>query len=544
MKLKKGIIRKFATIMAVLNLLNVGSVICNAENDISVKQELSKEIISTENKEKSYTTYLSKYSESDYSLDSIYFDLNDIVLEKEPINFDVKVEYSGLYRIGMSYKALETKMSTVKIGLKIDGEYPYSNMEELDFPRMWMDEDSVVRTDDLGNEFASQQVLYNNYFYNEALDDAVECYENFMVYLTQGNHKVTIVPIKDKIQIEYFKFSAAASPDKYSSPSDSEQYYKGDTVILEGEDASVKSSNYLVDKSDNSSIQVTPQSTHKNIINYIGGGNWKNVGDTLVWTTPELEAGYYQLGFSYRQNSNIGGKSYRLLMIDGEVPFLEAEKIGFSYSADWEKGFFESDEGKPYLIYFDKGKHEIALTVTAAEMAEVRTLLTDAIAMLGDLYIDITKITGENVDVYRDYDLFTQISDMEERLKTIRSSLMKSGEILLELTGEKSGSKYSVIMNMVQTIKQMLDNKYESHRYKDTYYSNYCSVSSVLQELREMPLDIDKITLTSVGAEEPFECSNPFEQFWFSVKRFIVSFSKDYNTVSSSELASFDNLVN
>ena len=59
---------------------------------------------------------------------------------------------------------------------------------------------------------------------------------------------------------------------------------------------------------------------------------------------------------------------------------------------------------------------------------------------------------------------------MEEQLKSIRSSLLKAGEVLLEVTGEKSGSKYSVIMNMAQTIKQMLDNRYESHRYKDTYY--------------------------------------------------------------------------
>ena len=535
MNLKKGIIRNFAIIMAVLIFLNLGSSICSAENVETAKNEVSKQIISTENKENSYSAYLSKYSESDYSQDSVIFDFNDTILDKSAVDFEVNVKKSGLYRIGMSYKALDAKMATVKIGLKIDGEFPYLNMEEIEFPRMWMDEDSEVRTDDAGNEFASQQILYQNYYYNEALDESVECKENFMVYLTQGNHKVTLIPLKDKIQIDYFKFAAAVSANEYSYPSNSEQYYKGETVVLEGEDATVKSSYYLIDKSDNSSAQVTPQSTVKNIINYIGGGNWKNVGDTLVWTTPELEAGYYQLGFSYRQNSNIGGKSYRLLTIDGEVPFLEAEKIGFSYSADWEKGFFESEDEKPYLIYFDKGKHEISLTVTAAEMAEVRTLLTDAIAMLGDLYIDITKITGETVDIYRDYDLFTQISDMEERLKTIRSSLIKSGDVLLNLTGEKSGSKYSVIMNMAQTIKQMLDNKYESHRYKDTYYSNYCSVSSVLQELREMPLDIDKITLTAVGAEEPFECSNSFEQFWFSLKRFIVSFSKDYNTVSASE---------
>ena len=535
MNLKKGIIRIFALIIAAVILLCMNSAVCYADNEKLVDNVELGENVATSNIKQSYTAYLSEYSKSDYSRDNIICNLDGIILE-QTVDFAVTVENSGLYRIGMSYKTLDIKMSTVRIGVMVDGQYPYSNMEQLDFPRMWMDEDSVVRTDDLGNEFASQQILYDNYYYNEAIDETVECSEKFMVYLEAGSHNVSLVPLVGKIQIEYFKFSAASSPKEYSAPSESEQFYNGETVILEGEDASVKSSYYLVDKSDNASVQVTPQSTQNNLMNYIGGGNWKNVGDTLVWVTPELEAGYYQLGFSYRQNSNIGGKSYRILSIDGKVPFAEAEKIGFSYDADWQKGFFESDDGTPYLIYLDKGKHEIALTVTAAELAEVRTLLTEAIAMLGDLYIDITKITGENVDIYRDYDLFSQISDMEERLKTIHNSLIKSGEVLLKLIGEKSGSKYSVIMNMAQTIKQMLENKYESHRYKDTYYSNYCSVSSVLQELREMPLDIDKITLTAVGQTEPFESSNSFQQLWFSLKRFVVSFSKEYNSVANSEI--------
>ena len=110
--------------------------------------------------------------------------------------------------------------------------------------------------------------------------------------------------------------------------------------------------------------------------------------------------------------------------------------------------------------------HTISLSVTSGDISKVRTLISDAVAQLGELYIDINMITGENVDVYRDYELFSQIPDMETRLKDIRNKLNSAAERLSEITGQKSGSNYSVIMNMVEIINQMLKNKFEAHRYK------------------------------------------------------------------------------
>ena len=531
MVLKLDILRIFAILMIVINVLGITSAVTLAET--AEPAPATKTIVSVDKQDEgTYSAYLSQFEKSDYSSENIVHELNGAVLKSEPIEFEIEVQKAALYGIGMSYKVLDLQFSSVSIGVLVDGLYPYLNMESLDFPRMWTDEESEVRTDDLGNEFAAQQVLYSDYHYNVAMDEAVECDEKFMVYLDEGIHKISLIPINGEIALEYFKFYSVAQIAGYSAPQNPKEYYKGESVIIEGESAKAKSSYFLIDKNDSSSMRVSPQNPTKSLMNYIGGGNWKTVGDTVVWETPKMEEGYYQLGFSYRQNSNIGGKSYRSLKIDGVTPFAEAEKIGFSYGDDWQDMFFADEENKPYLIYLSPGVHEISLTVTAADVAQVRTLLTDAVAELGDLYVDITKITGETVDIYRDYDLFTQISDMEERLKSIRASLIEAGDTLLSFTGEKSGSNYSVIMNMVQTIEQMLDNRYESHRYKSNYYTNYCSVSSVLQELRMMPLDIDKIILTEVGQDAPVVKNGFFEQLFFSLKRFVVSFSKNYNAVS------------
>lgn len=482
----------------------------------------------------SYSSYLSKYSKSEYSSKDVIYNLNGAVIEAQPVEFNINVENDGLYAIGMSYKALDMDMDDIIIGLKIDGEYLFANMEKLAFPRMWCDSDGV-NADAYGNEYVPEQVLYNDYYYYEVYDDALEATEKFMVNLTAGEHKISIIPQKGKCQVEYFKFAATASSKKYEAPKNESEFYNGDPIVIEGEDAIIKTSYFLVGNSERGTLDVTPNNIEKRLINYIGN-NWSQVGDTIVWETPELEAGYYQLGFSYRQNAVIGAKSYRTLKIDGVSPFLEAENMGFKYGDNWQKSVFgydadgEEKNGKetPYLIYIPEGKHKISLTVTASDMSIVRTKLTQAVAEMGDLYVDMTKITGETVDIYRDYDLFKQISDMLPRLENIKALLQDSANTLLEITGEKTGSNYSVIMNMLQTVNQMLDNKYEAHRYKSTYYTNYCSVSSVLMDLRSMPLQVDKMVLFAPNTEA-FKKSTFFEKIAFSTKRFFWSFVDDYS---------------
>ena len=267
--------------------------------------------------------------------------------------------------------------------------------------------------------------------------------------------------------------------------------------------------------------------------NYIGGGTWKTAGQTLTWETPEMKAGYYRLGFSYRQSTIIGAKVYRKLRIDGEVPFGEASQVGFPYSYKWEQDFFTDKNGDPYLIYLSEGKHTVSLEVTSGEITEVRNLLKEAVAKLGELYVEITMITGETVDVYRDYDLFAQIPNMQERLKNISEVLGKASRELQDITGEKSGSYISIINNTQKIVDLMEENKYTAHRYKDEYYSKYTSLASVLYEISDMPLDIDKMSFVSPADKKPFEKANIFRKFMFSVKKFAVSFTQDYNNLSA-----------
>ncbi len=542
MILKRKAIRSLIAILVIIGCLLSSVMAVTAEpNKVTENDKsLTDLAIKTSKDKNSYTSYLSKYSKSEYSSKDVIYDMNGAALKKDPIEFTVNVEKDGLYYIGMSYKALDSSLEDIILGLQIDGKFLYSNMKELAFPRMWCDKNGV-NADAFGNEYVPEQVIYDEYYYSETYDDALEATEKFMINLTEGEHTVKIIPKKGEIEIDYFKFAATAQLQKYSAPDES-KYYNGETVIIEGEKPIAKSSYFLVGGAEPGSVDVTPNNIEKRLINYIGN-NWSTVGDTIVWKTPKMKAGYYQLGFAFRQNAVIGSKTYRSLKVNGKSPFSEAENIGFKYGDNWQTGVFADEKENPYLIYLEEGYNTISLTVTASDMSGVRSQLTEAVAEMGDLYVDITKITGETVDIYRDYELFRQIADMEERLNRIKTLLEASAKTLLEITGEKTGSNYSVIQNMLQTVNQMLDNKYESHKYKGTYYNNYCSVSSVLLDLRSMPLSLDKISLGAPGSV-PFEKSNFFERVGFSAKRFIWSFIDEYEIQETEDDKSITIWVN
>jgi len=189
----------------------------------------------------------------------------------------------------------------------------------------------------------------------------------------------------------------------------------------------------------------------------------------------------------------------------------------------------------PYLVYLTEGEHKISLTVTSGPIYEVSMLLKDTVAELGDIYMDITMITGETVDNYRDYDLFDSIENLDGRINTCLESLNKASGLLSNIGNQGTSSYDSSIKSMAQILSKMLENKYTAHRYLNDYYSKYCSVASVLNEMRSMPLYLDRIYLVPQKAEADYNEAGFFTQLWFSVVKFIQSFSADYNTVSDAK---------
>lgn len=479
-----------------------------------------------------YSSYCLNYTSLPSAKEEIKIALNT-TLSEIPLTFEVNATEEGMYSIGLSYRMPEDKIGDLEFGLKIDGSFPFEDAEKLSFPHMWRDE-TEKRIDMLGNEFSAKQIPFEDYYFNIATDISKKTDSPYKIYLTKGIHAITLLPINGKAEIEYFCFGVPENTKKYQTPDKKEKMYEGENIVIEGEKPYVKSSYWLSAQNDNSSVNISPNSPSKILVNFIGGDNWKTTGETIVWETPELEEGYYQIGTSFRQSTVIGGSVYRKLTVDGKSPFKEAQTFGFEYDDSWQSSFFTDGEGIPYLFYFSAGKHKIGLTVVPGRISEVQERLENALADISSLYIDMTMIVGETVDVYRDYDLFDQITNMESTLKGISEKLNEADKILQEITGQVSGSNSSTIKSMIRVVNQMLENRYTAHRYKTEYYNKYSALAAVLYEMQNMPLDIDKIVLTAPKEQSVIKKAGVFRRLRFSVEKFIYSFSTDYNSISST----------
>ncbi len=486
-------------------------------------------IVSAEN---GYESYLSSIDTKNNAEKDTIYNVNSLC-DADPVEITFTVENEGVYILGIEYMLKEERTSPLEISMLIDGEIPFLECEALFLPLTWNIPDET-RKDGLGNEFSPEAEISDGTFFSFLSDSSGWSDDEYLFYFSKGEHKITVLPVDGSFELKNLSLSAPKTVKNYNeiNMNSSSNTSESDIIVIEGEKADLVSDYWLIPRSDSTSASIYPVCNTVDRINYIGGSTWKNPGEKISWNINVRKTGYYQLGFSYKQSDVINASTYRTLRIDGDIPFKEAEEIPFGYSTNWETSTFSDAKGKPYLVYLTEGNHIISLTVTSGPIYDVSMLLKETVAELGDIYMDITMITGETVDNYRDYDLFDTIENLDARLEKCCKNLNSASKALSEIGNQGTGSYDSSIKSMVQVLEKMLENRYTAHRYLNDYYSKYCSVASVLNEMRSMPLCIDRIYFTPSGTEPEYNTAGFFKQFLFSTVKFLQSFTADYNNIS------------
>ena len=440
-------------------------------------------------------------------------------------SFDIK--QAGLYYIGLEYVLTDESDFDAEISLKLNGKLPFDAADSLLLPRYWKDSE-VKRTDLNGNETSPAQERYDGFCKEFFKDDTGVITAPYGFYFESGANSITLTFKKCNIKIKTVIVRSPNLPKAYTVPTDAAEL-NAEQIVIEAEKAFIKSSRSIVGKSDNSSAVVSPSDPVKQLVNYIGGSNWKAPNDTIEWQFNVEQAGYYKLAFSYKQSDVLNGCVYRILKIDGDIPFAEAEKVKFDYSRSWKSAGFETEDGKPYLIYLEKGLHTLTLSVTLGEYAAVYKSLQNISSELRGLYMSIVMITGETPDSNRDYDLYNQIPDFEAKLKSYYEQINAVVDNMRRLNGQETNSFIAILVNTARVINNMIENIYKAEDYLSDFYSNYSSMSSSISEMCDSPLSLDRIYIAPANAEFDFVSKSFLGKMMFGIKRFIVSFSSNYD---------------
>ncbi len=480
-----------------------------------------------------YTDYLTAKKDIPYAENSVTISDEETTLDGKQV-YTVNVANDGLFNIEFNYRlAIEKEL---KLSVMIDGALPFAQAESIYLPQIW-ENDGKVQEDKNGNHILPAQIVSDEFFAYTLFDKNGETEFPYLFYLSKGTHTIEF-DFKNEVNIKSITLKA---PTKLLSYKEIEKLYKekgykkytGEPINIEAEDATYKSDRSLIGLSDTESSDITPNSYKYSYINHIGSTNWQTPSDEIIWNINAPEDGLYSIGMRYKQDKLINGYSYRKLKIDGEIPFSEAMNLKFFYDNSWQNCILGDGE-EVYYFYLTKGTHTISLTVAMGETSEYFGKLKKIVDRIGNLYLDIVMITGETPDSGRNYDLFNQIPDFNNILKTNYDELMGLASAMEELSGKRTGQYVGALKNMARVLKSMLDNPYVAQDFVPDYYTQYTNLSSWLYEMKKMPLSIDAFEIAGDSKDITLNNKSFFTSFLFTIKRFIASFSDEYAKAGSS----------
>ncbi len=554
----------FCIICAILLILNNFSIVSYAE-----RSEETSENIPTQIKSTGMVSYADIVSDSD-ALSDIVIEATSFVNSKniavETVNredagevLDLKnglgfIDYEFVSQVDAAYYLRFDYIATIgksdiNVGVKIDGEYPFEELKVITLKRTYKDNGSV-RKDGQRNEFNAEQIEIQKFDSYYAVDSLGHYKDPYRINLSAGKHTVEIEIKSGAFALKQIVFEAPSTPVNYSEyiKSYSNIPKANGEIIVQGENATYKSSDTLVPLSDLADSSMLSWDGKKNNgrtekINYIGSTNWQKPEEKLTWEIDVPKTGLYKLSFRYRQKYVTNGVSYRRLQIDGKTPFSEVASIAFPYDSNWSYLTLNDNAGNNCLLYLEKGKRELSLTVSLGDFCEVYSKLSEVVEEMGTVYRKIVMITGETVDAGRSYELFKQIPDLNDRLLAMKNSLNDTVKRIEAIQGKRGGSGVSTINAAVLILDKMLTNYYTAHRYKSEYYTQYCALSSYVTELTNQPLDIDYFTLSNEKYDIEDNENGAFDGFAYWVKRMIYSFSEDY-TENKNEKSTIEIWVN
>lgn len=457
--------------------------------------------------------------------------------ESGSVEWQLDVPKSGLYHISVRYYPVKGKSSAIERELLIDGKLPFTSARNLSFGRIWVNENPEIQQDNRDNDLRPRQVEAPAW--QETLLRDTEGYyeEPYQFYLSAGRHTLTMVSSREPMVIDYIKLHSYDAPAAYAEVKQSyeAQEYKetsGHTIKIQGEDAAYKSSPTLYPITDRSSPSTEPYDVSKIRMNTIGGNNWRVPGQWIAWEVEAPEDGLYNITIKGRQELLRGIYSTRSMRMDGEIPFREMLQIPFYYDSDWQMNRLGNDE-EPYLFYLSKGKHELQLEVSLGAIAPLLRQVEASVLDINAMYRKILMITGNVPDPYRDYRLEEQIPDMTAVFREQSQILYGVSEELVRLTGEKS-DKTATLNKTAYQLADMADKPETVQKRLAQFKINVGSVGSWILEVREQPLEIDYLLLSSPDVKLPKANASGFRKLVHEVSSFTHSFFEDYNTIGNT----------
>lgn len=445
------------------------------------------------------------------------------------VEFKVTVPEEALYGMQVNYYApVSTSGRDIVLSVAVDGKIPYEKAKTFALTRVWRDS-AEVKQDANGNDLRPTQeevpCWQNAMFINEqALYE-----EPYMLYLTAGVHTIRVTLEEESVILAGLNLGLEEKPisyEEYISQFSESDHVEGDALIVQAEKAYEKSDSMLYSTYDRTTTDVTPYDPASMKLNTIGQSNWGQNGQWISWEVPVEKAGLYKIAFHANQDFSQSINSYRKLLVNGKLPFAEADNISFKYDTSWYMKTL--GDKKPMYVYLKPGD-VISLSCVPGELSGVLRNVQQTVLNLNAIYRDIIAITSTSPDIYQDYNLDKKIPGLEDNLYANKAVLEETyAEVKRVLGG--SGGNASTIMQVAKMLGDLAYDPYTIPDRLSTFKSEIDNLASLILTLQSQPLELDFITFVPKDTKIPSGKSGFFEGLKYSFLKFCYSFVTDYNS--------------
>ena len=446
------------------------------------------------------------------------------------VTFTFNVPTAGFYNLFVEYLPLPGTFATIERRILINDEIPFAGLQQILFNRSFDNTSGQPIALRGGNEVRPQSSEVFEWTGMYVADSLRRNLSPYRIYLPAGQNTITFVSVREPMKIGQIIFREASRPLPFHATSRNPAlFYTGAPITGNAEriygatTAVYKSVRTIINQVDFVNPDTLPHHPYRFRFNTIGGSSWQSPGETIGWDIYVPQAGYYGITFRARQHLNRGVMSFRRLWVNGEVPFAEAERLGFPFSNTFvQYGIYQDGETLP--IWLEAGHNRIALENVLGDLAGPLAEVEYILRMLTNLYVRVVQITGETPDRFIDYQIDIRVPDFVDSFSYISDRLFAIQHEVEAIAGGDQSTNASLLEMMARQARRMADNPHDIASEIATLNANISSVAEWVISISEMPLELSSITLHAPAAPYNPPRAGLGARAWNGLVRFFATF--------------------
>lgn len=469
-----------------------------------------------------------------YETDTVLLD------EGDKITFTIDVLEEGLYYFNFDYYTLTDSMLKAELSMTVNGIYPYNELKSFFFTDNFVADYSELSYDRYGNEIVKKTEKYHGWLSTYIMDASYRNADPLGVYLQKGKNEITITNYERALLLGKLVLEGWQDLTPYTDPITA----NGDQIIIiEAEQPTSKNDSSIRAKGEYN-MDITPYKDDKIVLNMIDGLSFKEGGQRINYKFEIKEAGYYYIGFNYRQSAKKNSAVFRDVYIDNVLLCKEMQSVPFMHSDVFKLKTIEDKEGSQIAVYFDKGVHEISIVVTLREVTESILKFERIIKEINQLALQVKKLTGggekdSDKDKYRDFMVEEYIPDIKERLLNWADEINQEYDRLCQLMGKKKISEFSSLLTAEKNLRELAKKPDKIPANIEVLNDDTSSargmLATALNNIYYADLDLDKILIYQENADLG-TVPGFFARLLSAVRRFFLSFlADDYSKASDND---------